>query len=479
MRVSPRRRPPVLLALLLVLGLLVAACGARLDEAERDQAVAAANRGRGGGGSQSSTDVSSGSTDGVAAGVDGTEGAGTDTTGGTTGGTTGATTGGTTGGTAGGAPGGSCTPGSATSPGVTPTEIKIGNVSQLTGLVPGFAQTAVYGVKSYFNYVNSQGGVCGRKLTLVQADDRFQSATNRAETEKLAGQVLAFAGSLSVVDDGGAPILEQQGVADVSLATTQPRTASKFNFSPNPTDPNPAVGNGQDRTLSYLKQARGVTKGAIFYQDVATGVNQSRKFRLDMEKAGIQVVATYAVAPTATNFRSQATDMKQKGIELIITVAEINAIANLTRALADVGYKPKAPFYGAQTYSQKFLKLAGAAGEGAIAGLIFHVPEENTPAMQIFSEWYRRTAPGSDVDFFSVLSWVAGEVLVRAIAAAGPDPTQAKVVAELQKFTNYQSDYVAPINIAGKRPSNCFLVVEVQNGKWTKIHPEGSGFACV
>ena len=98
--------------------------------------------------------------------------------------------------------------------------------------------------------------------------------------------------------------------------------------------------------------------------------------------------------------------------------------------------------------------------------------------MQLFSQWYQRAAPGADPDFFALEGWVAGEMVARAIANAGPDPTQAKVVAELQKFTNYESDYVAPINPAGKKSTSCFLVLEVKGGKWTKVHPSGGGFAC-
>ena len=88
------------------------------------------------------------------------------------------------------------------------------------------------------------------------------------------------------------------------------------------------------------------------------------------------MVAKYPVAPTATNFRSQATDMKNKKIDLVITIAEIDAISNLARAFADVGYHPKVPFYGAQTYGQKIIQLAGPAAEGTKIGLIFAVPEE-------------------------------------------------------------------------------------------------------
>ena len=171
-------------------------------------------------------------------------------------------------------------------------------------------------------------------------------------------------------------MIDAKGIADISLATTAPRTAAKNNFSPNPIDPTPGAGNGIFRILNYFKATYGVKKAAIFYQDVATGVNQSKNYEIDFEKAGIPVVAKYPVAATATNFRSQATDMKEKGVDIVITVAEVGAISNLARAFKDVGYLPKVPFYGAQTYGKKFLQQAGAAANGTKIGLIFDVPEE-------------------------------------------------------------------------------------------------------
>jgi ABC-type branched-subunit amino acid transport system substrate-binding protein len=466
-------------AIALVASALVAtaACGSRLSDDERALVLS----GSGGGAAELDTGAVSGDDvaideGGTATGVDPAADAGGGSTGGDT---TGGGDGGTTGGEAPAAGGpGACRPGTATSPGVTPTEIKVGNVSQITGLVPGFGQTGVNGVRAYFNMVNAAGGVCGRKLTLVTADDRFQSATNRSETEKLAGQVIAFVGSTTVVDDGGAPVIEARGVADISLTTTAPRTAAKNNFSPNPIDPTPGSGNGAVGILSYFKSEFGVESAAIFYQDVATGVNQSRNYEIDFQKAGIPVVAKYPVAPTATNFRSQATDIKEKGVDLIITVAEVGAISNLARALDDVDYQPKVPFYGAQTYGQKFLQQAGPAAEGTKIGLIFAVPESGGPAIGEFSTWYQRTAPGGDPDFFAILSWVAADMFVQALTAAGPDPTQAKILAEMRKVTNYTGDgLVGGINPAQKKQPRCFQVVEVKGGKWVKTFP-AQGFQC-
>jgi len=456
---------------------VTAACGSRLSEEERALAISTGEQTTGG-----ATDGGVATDDGATDAATATDTAVTDggTTGGATGGT-GGTAGGTTGGTAGGTTGGAaaCAPGKATSTGVTPTEIKVGNVSQITGLVPGFGQTGVNGVKAYFNMVNNNGGVCGRKLTLVTADDRFQTATNRNETEKLANQVIAFVGNTSVVDEGGAPVIDSKGVADISLATTPARAAAKMNFSPNPIDPT-AKGNGISRILNYFKATQGVKSAAIFYQDAAISASQVPRYEEDFRQAGIPVVETYPVAINATNFRSEATDIKEKKIELVITIAEINAIANLAKAFEDVDYFPKVPFYGAQAYGQKLIQLAGPAAEGTEIGLIFAIPEEkaSVPGMADFDTWYKRTAGGADADFFAVLSWVAANMFVEALKAAGPDPTQAKIVAHMKTVTSYTGGgIVAPINPAQKKSATCFQVIEVKGGKWIKQHP-AKGFAC-
>jgi hypothetical protein len=159
-------------------------------------------------------------------------------------------------------------------------------------------------------------------------------------------------------------------------------------------------------------------------------------------------------------------------------VAEIGAISNLARAFEDVGYQPKVPFYGAQTYSQKFLKTAGAAAEGTKIGLIFDIPETGGPAISEFKTWYQRTAPGADMDFFAIFGWVAADLFVGALRKAGPDPTQAKVLEQMRKVTSYTGGgLVGEINPAQKRQPACYHVIEVKGGRWVKTYPS-KGFQC-
>src|SRR3546814_12832018 len=90
--------------------------------------------------------------------------------------------------------------------------------------------------------------------------------------------------------------------------------------------------------------------------------------------------------------------------------------------------------------------------------------------MQEMKTWYERTAPGADLDFFAILSWVAADIFVTALRAAGPDPTQASILEHLNGMKEYTGDgLVAPINIADKKLTQCFQILELRGGAGHKI----------
>jgi ABC-type branched-subunit amino acid transport system substrate-binding protein len=442
--------------------LLASACGARLT---REQVAAATARGAGGeaaaadpaAGDAGSTTTAT-AAPGAAAGPTGPAPAA---------------------GAAPGAAGAGCPPGGKGDVGVSANELKIGTVTTLSGPIPGFGQTALNGVKAYINYANSQGGVCGRKLTLVSADDRLDAGTNRSATQQLVGQVFALVGNLSVVDDGGASVLKGTNVPDVGLAITDARIALPNNFSPNPIDL-ASGGNGTTRMMQYFAKTYGVRSAAVVFPDQAAARGRAQAYEKDMAAAGISS-KEFQVAITETNYAPTASQIKANQLDMVITTLEVNGMARLAQALDQQGYKPKVPFYGAQAYSKKFLQIAGAAAEGTIIGTAYDIPEDGgaNPAMATFSQWYQRTNPGADVDFFAIESWAATAMFVDAVRKSGGEVTRAKVLATLQATTATDAGGVLAPNIdpAGKKPSPCFLVVGVKGGKWQRLYP-AKGFQC-
>lgn len=469
------RRTTRLVALLLLACVLSASCGARFTAKQKAALRLQAT------GNSRTADA------GVTAGDASSSGGDTTatTTGAIAGGPTaaGAAGGGATSGgaAAGGASGGTCSGagGGASDVGVTANQVTIGNVSIISGPVPGFGKTSQNAVQAYVNYVNSTGGVCGRTLKLENADDRFDGGANKAETEKLKPRVFAFVGGLSVVDDGGAAALTGTNIPDVGLSLSDSRIKLANNFSTSPIDV-PDGGNGFIPALTYYK-SQGATKGAVIWPSQPIARERAQGYVKDMQRAGINVVYQAEVSVTETNYSGHAAQIQQKGADVLVTTLEVSGMASLAKALKQQNYQPKFAAYGPQAYGKQFLKLAGDAAEGVTLNLAYDIFEgrAGNKAMDNFLTWFQRTAPGSDPDFFAVLAWTSAELFVNALKAAGPKPTRDTVLAELRKINKFDAGGIlAGVDPAGKHWAKCFMVVKVVGGKWQRTEPAGTGFRC-
>ncbi|TMK85013.1 MAG: hypothetical protein E6G57_14275 [Actinobacteria bacterium] len=188
-------------AILVAMMLVTAACGARLTKAELAKAA--------GSGGQNVSVGAFGADQGGAAGADQGSAGGGGTAAGAAGGAAGGSTSKSGGGTAQaqGAASSCGASGGNTDVGVTGNSITLANVSLLTGPVPGLFKGAKDGTQAFFNYQNSLGGVCGRKLQLDARDDQFDANQNKAQYQDAIGKDFGFVGSFSVVDEGGASVL--------------------------------------------------------------------------------------------------------------------------------------------------------------------------------------------------------------------------------------------------------------------------------
>jgi ABC-type branched-subunit amino acid transport system substrate-binding protein len=350
-------------------------------------------------------------------------------------------------------------------------------VSTITGPIPGFGESGRSGAKAYFNYLNNtQGGVCGRKVTLVEADDRLDAGANRSETERLKSEVFGFAGNTTVVDDGGTAVINGSNIANCSLVIGSASIASTNAFSPNPIDPSGST-NGTVPIWTWMKANLGITKVAIVYPAQADARTRGQAYMTDIQGAGLAVDGPYEVAITETNYAGVASKMKNDGADAVITTLEINGMSRLAQAFEQIQYKPKVPFFGAQAYGGQLIKQGGSAVEGTVLGLTHAIFEDgDNPAMTAFNEWFKRTSPGVEPDFFSIMGWAAADMMAQAIEAAGPAPTRDKALEALKGFTSFDAHgMLAPRNPPGKTNSSSFVIVKVEGGTWKRVYP-ATGF---
>lgn len=370
-----------------------------------------------------------------------------------------------------------CTPQPSAEVGVTDEEIVLGNVSMLSGPIPGAGQTGVDGARAYLEYRNSQGGVCGRQLRLVTGDDRTDTGQNRAETERLSRQVLGFIGGASIVDAGVASALEGTNIAAAQVAVDNAALASPNIFSPSPIEPTGTT-LGSIPMWQYFARSVGLQRVGVVTLAISAARDRANTYVDDITAAGLEVAGFHEVALAETNYVGIAQRLENEGADGFISLLDPVASARLAQAIDQIGYEPKVAHYGAQNYGQYFLDLAGDAANGTLLPLAFDIFEDapSNPTVALFREWFARVAPGRSPDFYAAMGWASADMMVGAIEAAGPGPTRDAVLANLRTVTSFDAHgFLAPCNPAGKVTSPLFMVATVDAGEWRRVYP-ATGF---
>ncbi|HUE58770.1 MAG TPA: ABC transporter substrate-binding protein [Acidimicrobiales bacterium] len=485
-------------AVLAAVSLLCGACGARLSksqiEALNQQSVAGVGSGSSGasgsgssqtggsGNSTSGTGVAAGGATGSGSGGGSASGGGGASSGGSGGAV--ASGGGSSGGGAALAAGGKVCPGGGTShdPGVSASEIDVGNVSTLTGPVPGLFLGAQRGTQAFASYINSVGGVCGRKLVVKSADDNLDASQNATATQSLANQVLAFVGSFSVDDQGGAAVLQQDGIPDIGFALSPQRFNLPNNFSP---QPEPVGWNIAPYIYFKQKYPDAAAHMAYFTENNATAEQTGLAEVQALKSIGYQFVySEEGIEPTQTNFDTEARNMQSHGVKGIVFQATASVYADMAKSLYNVGYLNQIQLadWGAPAYDPSFVAQAGPAANGAILeqSLALYAGEDagSIPEVALFDKWYTalyHSAP----DIYATYGWLSGMLFVQGINAGGA-PTRSALQSGLSTITQFTGGgIVATDNPAKKTPAYCYIIIDVVNGKFVRDPADPkTGFDC-
>jgi ABC-type branched-subunit amino acid transport system substrate-binding protein len=369
--------------------------------------------------------------------------------------------------------------GGATDVGVTEDRILLGNVSTLSGPVPGLFRGALIGAQAWAAMVNSQGGIDGRLIEVLSGDDGLDSGRNKNGHLALKNKVFGFLGSFSVTDDGGVSELAGTNIPDVGVPLDPSRFKLPNNFAAVPVPPGWESGPAKYYIRTFGSAP--VKKTALFVSAVETARISARRERAVLESLGYEIVYTREVQPNEPNYTGDVIQMRSQGVQTVMWEGQADQIADLVVAMADQDFKPTILNPGSTAYSHAFLKQAGAAAEGARIDLthaLFLDGDAHLPEVKLFREWMGKVDPNQDVDLFALFAWSSGRLLEKALRDAGPAITRDKVLAALGTVTTFDANgLIAPSNPAGKKATNCFVVIRVQGGKFVREHPS-TGFDC-
>jgi ABC-type branched-subunit amino acid transport system substrate-binding protein len=373
--------------------------------------------------------------------------------------------------------------GSGETTGISSNQITLGNISILSGPVPGLFQGAPYGTSAFFAYINSQGGVNGRKLVLSSQDDGFSCSNNESLTQSSITSNFALVGSFSLFDNCGARVLASNpAVPDVSYSLDPHAQVLPNNFSPQPLQQGWRTG-----PLEYYKAhyPRAIKSVGTLVANVPSSVASWDNEQAAMQSLGYHISYERTINPLETNFTADIIRMRDAGVQMLsMTAVDVKTLARVLNEAQQQGWHPQLIESGGIAYDGSFFKLVNpGAAQGLLndqqQALYLGQDASTTPEVKLFDTWMQRTHPGFAPDIFSVFAWASARLFVQALQAAGPNPSRSSVLAQLQKITSFDSNgLLAPANPAQKKAPTCWVLIKVDNGRYKRFASPSKGFNC-
>ncbi|CAN1520419.1 LivK ABC-type branched-chain amino acid transport systems, periplasmic component [Candidatus Nanopelagicaceae bacterium] len=344
-------------------------------------------------------------------------------------------------------------PAQAAEVGVTSTEIKLGITLPMTGSAsPGYNKIPG-AMKAYFDYVNSNGGINGRKITLKVEDDQYVPTQAVAKTNKLILQdkVMALISPLGTANNKavaaavnparrGVPVLfVNTGFSGFADTKKYPTTYTIL----------PSYVMEAKIMAEYIKDNfAGKTLGLV-YQDDDFGTDALKGFT----SAGINfaVKVPYASgSQSAATAAGWVTKLSAAKAEVVILFGVSSATAAGLGTAAALKYAPQW-ILGSVGGDATTIKAAGVP-----AGVLYNaVGASFAPAttdtsdeyVKLFSDIYSKAVPGSAFDNNVLIGMNSAFVAAQAIKAAGTNPTRKSLMAAIDsKGASFASAALLPLN---------------------------------
>jgi ABC-type branched-subunit amino acid transport system substrate-binding protein len=367
--------------------------------------------------------------------------------------------------------------------GITASSVTIGQLADISGPVPGLFQGAKDGLAAWAAYVNSTGGINGRKVNIKFVDAGLNCTNYTNGIKSLAGDSFALVGTFSLVDACGEQTLKANpGLPDIEAAILNPALDPYPNvWSPLPSTPGDAT-----TVYQYVKDKYGLSA----VQHAASLWGSTEQFDYNeqaaaMDAIGYKIIYNRGFSPLETNYTADILRMKNEGVQVVDETDDaVGNIADFLNQAAQQNFHPKAVINGT-AYDTTFFKLLGNPSDAS--NLVIYLDsamylgqdESQVPEIGTMTQWLQKVHPGATLTLYAVDGWAAGLLFQQALEKAGSNPTQAGVSTALKGITSFTADGLLPNeNIGGHKISVCNVIVTTSGTSFVRTDPATSGFEC-
>jgi branched-chain amino acid transport system substrate-binding protein len=370
--------------------------------------------------------------------------------------------------------------------GVTDQEIRFGMAAPFSGAAKELGRQMKLGIDTAFNRINEAGGVEGRMLKLVTADDGYEPTRTGDAMKQLYDKDQVF----GVIGNVGTPTavvavpyaLERRmlffgAFTGANVLRHDPPDRYVFNYRP-------SYAEETDATVHYLVKLRRIPPNqiAVFAQQDTYG---------DSGFAGVaKAVRALGVSDSAIvrlNYKRNTVDvddainqlkLQKPPIKAIVMVATYRAAAKFIEKTHDLFpgmIYTNVSFVGSTALADELMLLGPRYASGAIVTQVVPAVSGYSSVVLEYKNALAKYFPGEAPDYVSLEGFVSANILIQALKRAGPQLDTEKLIDVLENMRNLDLGLGVPLSFgrAEHQASHKIWGTAIdENGKYQAIELE-------
>ncbi|GAA5112593.1 ABC transporter substrate-binding protein [Haloechinothrix salitolerans] len=370
--------------------------------------------------------------------------------------------------------------------GVTEDTITIGAHFPLTGVAaPGYSEIPS-GHKAYYDYVNANGGIHGRKIEFIVRDDAYDPTKTSQVTDELvlSDEIFAMVGGLgtpthsAVVDFLNSEKVPDLFVSSGSLQWGDDVESKPYTFGWQPDYETEGKIIGQ-----WVAQHMPDARVGLFLQDDDFGEDGEKGVRQYLDD---QIVATERYSSGNTDVAPQIAALQAADVDLVLgfNTPSYTALTQLTAKklnfdptwfYSNVGSDPELVGSLLARFSEGAVKDGSSLLDGVLTTeYIPGVDTPDNPWVELWQDVWDEHGGDAELTNYRVYGMSQAYTFVQALQAAGPNPTREGIVEAIeQSGAEFEGPALAPfrytadshMGISGLRVS------ELKDGKAEALTP--------
>jgi branched-chain amino acid transport system substrate-binding protein len=337
-------------------------------------------------------------------------------------------------------------------PGVSDTEIKLGQSTPLSGPASAFGAGAGRAVVGYFEMLNEKGGINGRKISFTQLDNAYSAPKAIEQSRKLIDDVgvLAEVGTI-----GTAPNVAIQKYLNSKQVPQLFITAGGRRFNDPKTFPwtvplYPDFETEGAVIAKYILKTKPDAKIGLLYQNDDYGKDYAKGLRAGLGAKASQIVAEVSYEVSDPTIDSQIVQLKAAGADTLIEQSSAKAAAQSIRKVHELNWTPLHIIGGSTASVETVLKPAGLdASKGLVTTQFLKQPGDpawaNDDEVKAYKEFLKKYAPSANPDDYSVLvAYMNVHAITLALEKCGDQLTRENLIHQATSLNGERLPMMLP-----------------------------------